>query len=322
VSSLGPVGLVLRCSAVLLLIAVSETKSWAQTSDGAINQIIQSPAPMSGGIQAPLAPARPKPQLPVARTIEPASVEDTDVNAVIRALSPREIAPPIVLTLASTTFISELTVEVRRWSPLAFGRLLPDEIVAASVAIQPIPETVAVTWQLAPQYGVIVTQTQIALIEQSSRRVAIVIDKATGVAIGPQARFILVQDSRTSRTIILDLHASFEQDVYFANSSSALSPKAREQLLAIGMALQSPTLRGTRFLISGHTNSVGTDLSNRELSFRRAVAVREYLSRNFGVPLDQIEIYGFGADRLKYPYAPRHPGNRRVEIALVIGERL
>ena len=277
---------------------------------------------MSGGFQAPPVNARAKSQLPVAKAIEPAIAQDADVNAVIRALSPREVAPPTVLSLASTTFISKLTVEVRRWSPGAFGRLLPDEVVAVSVAIQPIPETVAVTWQLAPQYGVIVTQAQIALIERSTRRVAIVIDKATGVAIGPQARFILVQDTRTSRTIILDLHASFEQDVYFANNSSALSPRAREQLLALGMALQSPTLRGTRFLISGHTNSIGTDLSNRELSFRRAVAVREYLSRNFGLPLDQIEIYGFGADRLKYPHIPRHPGNRRVEIALVIGERL
>jgi outer membrane protein OmpA-like peptidoglycan-associated protein len=248
--------------------------------------------------------------------------DEADINTVIRALSPKEAPPPVVVTLASGTFLATLADQVRHWSPAASIRLHPDEAVSVSIAILPIPDPLAASWQLAPYYGIVVTQAQIALIERSSRRVAVVFDRATGVAVGPGARFIFVQDRRTSRTIVLDLRASFDQDVFFANNSSLLSPMAREQLLALGMALQSLPLRDAHFLISGHTNSVGSDLANRELSFRRAVAVREYLTHNFGLSPDRIEIYGFGADRLKFPHAPRHPGNRRVEIALVVVERL
>jgi outer membrane protein OmpA-like peptidoglycan-associated protein len=251
--------------------------------------------------------------------LEAAPPAEAEVNAVIRALSPREAPPPLVLTLASTPFLSRLTVEVVRWTPVTRVRLAPGEVVAAAVPLAPVPVSIAATWPLAPQFGVVVTQTQIAVVEQSSRRVSLVIDKATRIAVGPQARFIFVQDRATLRTIVLDLGASFEQDIAFDHNSSTLSRTARQQLLAMGMALQSPSLSGARFLISGHTNAVGGDLANRELSFRRAVAVREYLSQTFGIASSRIGIHGFGPDRLKYPFDPRHPGNRRVEVALIVG---
>jgi len=318
-----PARVVLRCVTVLCVLSALQSIARAQSAEGVINQIIQSPAPIPR-TQTPFPlpsgdpiQVRTSPPVLGSRT---ADREEIDVNTVIRALSPRDVPPPVVMTLASGTFLGKLAVEARRWPSAALARLLPDQAISVSVTLLPVPDPLAVTWPFASQYGVVVTQTQIALIERASRRVAIVMDKATGVAIGPQARFIFIQDRQTSRTIVLDLHASFDQDVYFANNSSQLSGIAREQLLALGAALQSPALQGARFLISGHTNTIGSDIANRELSFRRAVAVREHLTRHFGLPSRQIEIYGFGADRLKYPDAPRHPGNRRVEIALVIGD--
>lgn len=106
-STLGPIGQVLRSCAVLLLVVASETETQAQATDNAINQIIQAPAPFSGGFQASPGISRAKPSAPAARAIEAGVPQDVEVNAVIRALSPREVAPPTVLTLASTTFIFE-----------------------------------------------------------------------------------------------------------------------------------------------------------------------------------------------------------------------
>lgn len=318
-------GATLRLGVVLFLLTISGTIARSQAPDSQINHIIQSPAPMPGSAgvsrSVPVETDRVRSAVPVPKSRAEIQGESS-INAVIRALSPREAPPPVVVALASGTFLVTLVDHVRHWSPASSIRLRPDEILPISVEILGIPAPLTAAWPQAPSYGIVVAQSQIALVERSSRRVAVVIDRATGVAFGPGTRFIVIYDKRTSRAIALDLRASFDQDVYFTNNSSKLSDVAREQLLALGMALQSPSLGNARFLISGHTNSVGSDLANRELSFRRAVVVRDHLIRNFGLAPEKIDMYGFGADRLKFPHAPRHPGNRRVEIALVIGEVL
>lgn len=309
-----------RCALALILPFWGST-AWAQVSDHDVNQILQSPAPMPRVHQSAPPPSYGVRDVtvPVPAGAGVSIAIEPDTNTVIRALSPRDVPPPLVLTLATSPILSRLTIEVGQWTPLTSVRFAPGEVVSTAITIAPIPASLRSTWSLAPQFGVVATDTQIAIVETASRQVSVVIDKSTRIAVGPQARFIFVQDRRSSRTIVLDLGASFEQSVYFANNSSKLSAAAREQLLALGAALQSPALRGARFLISGHTNSVGSDIANRELSFRRAVAVREYLSRNFGVAQGRIEIYGFGPDRLKFPHAPQHSGNRRVEVALIVG---
>jgi outer membrane protein OmpA-like peptidoglycan-associated protein len=103
--------------------------------------------------------------------------------------------------------------------------------------------------------------------------------------------------------------------VLFATGTANLNPPARESLARFsGIVASYPDLR---FTIEGHTDNVGSDATNRELSLRRAITVREYLV-NLGVPFAAIEVEGYGpwrpvADNTTMDGRAR---NRRVEIVI------
>jgi outer membrane protein OmpA-like peptidoglycan-associated protein len=59
------------------------------------------------------------------------------------------------------------------------------------------------------------------------------------------------------------------------SASSTLKPGARETLARISGILVSR--EGLRLVVEGHTDSVGTDTYNQQLSERRAESVRAYL---------------------------------------------
>jgi outer membrane protein OmpA-like peptidoglycan-associated protein len=71
------------------------------------------------------------------------------------------------------------------------------------------------------------------------------------------------------------------------------------------------------FVISGHTDSVGSDKSNQLLSERRANAVRDYLISN-GINAERLTTVGFGESKpidTNKTAAGRH-NNRRTEVTL------
>ena len=68
------------------------------------------------------------------------------------------------------------------------------------------------------------------------------------------------------------------------------------------------------FLIEGHTDAVGTDLANLELSDRRAASVAGILSDYFGIPRDALISQGYGKRFLKVPTEAPERQNRRVTI--------
>lgn len=103
--------------------------------------------------------------------------------------------------------------------------------------------------------------------------------------------------------------------VQFATATANLNPPARESLARFsGIVASYPELR---FTIEGHTDDVGSDLTNNDLSLRRAISVRDYLT-SLGVPATSIVVQGYG------PYRPiadnasadGRARNRRVEIVL------
>ena len=69
--------------------------------------------------------------------------------------------------------------------------------------------------------------------------------------------------------------------------------------------------------ITGHTDDVGSDEDNLELSVRRTKAVKEYLT-NSGIAADRISVEGFGENRPKVANdTEEHRAlNRRVEIKI------
>jgi outer membrane protein OmpA-like peptidoglycan-associated protein len=103
--------------------------------------------------------------------------------------------------------------------------------------------------------------------------------------------------------------------VQFATGTAELNEAARERLARFsGIVASYPELD---LEIEGHTDDVGSDAANSELSLRRALRVRDYLVR-LGVAQSDIEVSGYGESR---PIADNstevgRARNRRVEIVI------
>jgi len=113
-------------------------------------------------------------------------------------------------------------------------------------------------------------------------------------------------------------------DVLFDSGSYTLKPAARERLARIsGIVLAYPDLR---LEIEGHTDSVGSDAYNQNLSDKRAASVRDYLVDS-NVSINNVIARGFGKIR---PVADNRTAagrklNRRVEMIVsgdVIGNQV
>lgn len=100
----------------------------------------------------------------------------------------------------------------------------------------------------------------------------------------------------------------------FAFGSAELLPDTQAKLDEIGIALSNPTLTGKEIVIGGHTDRVGSEVYNIELSQRRADAVKSYLVGKFGLTEQNLIAEGFGYSELFDPAAPNAPSNRRVQI--------
>jgi outer membrane protein OmpA-like peptidoglycan-associated protein len=109
--------------------------------------------------------------------------------------------------------------------------------------------------------------------------------------------------------------------VQFATGSAALTPQAIRVLDELGKALASEDLRPYRFRIEGHTDTTGSRALNQALSERRAAAVRNYLTQNFGIEPDRLVAIGLGQSRLavQTPDGVDEPRNRRVQIVNIGG---
>jgi len=120
----------------------------------------------------------------------------------------------------------------------------------------------------------------------------------------------ILQTRDTARGLIVNM-----SDVLFDTGSYTLKPGAREKLAKIsGILLAHP---GLNLQIEGHTDSVGGDEFNQQLSEQRAGSVRDFLAEQ-GVPVSTITARGFGKTQ---PVATNdtpegRQRNRRVELVL------
>ena len=114
----------------------------------------------------------------------------------------------------------------------------------------------------------------------------------------------------TARGLIANM-----SDVLFKSGSFELLAGARERLAKVsGIVLAYP---GLHLEVEGHTDSIGSDEYNQQLSERRAMAVRDYLVQQ-GITSDAIGASGLGKS---VPIALNdtpdgRQQNRRVELVL------
>ncbi len=123
----------------------------------------------------------------------------------------------------------------------------------------------------------------------------------------------IVATRRTALGVVLSLGSDSMQ---FDFDEATLRPENRELLSKIvGILLTS---RNYGIYVYGHTDSVGSEEYNLDLSERRAQTVREYLTEN-GIDPQIITSKGFGKSRPIVPgtSAEAQAQNRRVEIGVV-----
>src|ERR1022692_2616936 len=104
-------------------------------------------------------------------------------------------------------------------------------------------------------------------------------------------------------------------DVLFRSGSFELLPGARERLAKVsGIVLAYPSLH---VAVEGHTDSVGSDDYNQQLSERRAQAVRDYFVQQ-GIASGAVEAHGYGkTEPIASNDTPEgRQQNRRVELIL------
>jgi outer membrane protein OmpA-like peptidoglycan-associated protein len=106
----------------------------------------------------------------------------------------------------------------------------------------------------------------------------------------------------------IDLEINF--DFNSAEISKTSLPAAQE----LGKALSNPSLKGSTFVVAGHTDGIGGEAFNQDLSERRADTIRNYLVQKFGINGTDLVTVGYGKTKLKDAQNPADPVNRRVQV--------
>ncbi|HTS30568.1 MAG TPA: OmpA family protein [Bryobacteraceae bacterium] len=127
---------------------------------------------------------------------------------------------------------------------------------------------------------------------------------------------IRAQDDPCEHRLVVAADALFDFD------RATLGPDARETLSILGPMVQKAGKHP--ILIEGHTDAVGTESYNQDLSERRARAVRAWLLEQHYLDGASVQVQGFGKARPAEPNTKPDGSdnpegrqkNRRVEVAI------
>ena len=154
-----------------------------------------------------------------------------------------------------------------------------------------------------------------------------------GLSVGPQAepvinpeegRFVQTLRGRATRSLsvtereeiatIAKDKPNIDLEITFDYNSADISTKSLPSVQALGRALTNPDLKGSTFIVAGHTDAAGGESYNQDLSERRADSVKKYLADKFGIAGSDLVTVGYGKSKLKDPNAPMAEANRRVQV--------
>jgi outer membrane protein OmpA-like peptidoglycan-associated protein len=104
--------------------------------------------------------------------------------------------------------------------------------------------------------------------------------------------------------------------IHFEFGSWDIGADQASRLESVAAVIKEMVMENPRevFLIEGHTDAVGSDIDNISLSDRRAEAVANVLSQQFGVPTENIVTRGYGKQFLLIPTSGPEWRNRRVVV--------
>ena len=110
------------------------------------------------------------------------------------------------------------------------------------------------------------------------------------------------------------------ENITFDTNSYVVKPQFRKTLDSVATVLK--TYPDSTIVVSGHTDTTGTDAINNPLSLNRASSVASYLESQ-GISTSRITSRGYGS---KQPVASNatlagRAQNRRVEIAIIANQK-
>lgn len=103
-------------------------------------------------------------------------------------------------------------------------------------------------------------------------------------------------------------------EINFDYNSADISAKSLPSVQALGRALTNANLKGSTFVVAGHTDAAGGESYNQDLSERRADAIKRYLVDKYGIAGADLVTVGYGKSKLKDPGQPMAEANRRVQV--------
>lgn len=157
-----------------------------------------------------------------------------------------------------------------------------------------------------------------------------------GLSVGPQtspglnadqAKFVQSVRGRATRSLsstereeiatIVQDKPKIDLEINFDYNSADISAKSLPSVQALGRALTNQDLKGSTFVVAGHTDAAGGEEYNQGLSERRADAIKRYLVDKYGISGTDLVTVGYGKSKLKDPSHPMADVNRRVQVVNV-----
>ncbi|TPQ32063.1 hypothetical protein C2U70_22745 [Bradyrhizobium guangdongense] len=154
-----------------------------------------------------------------------------------------------------------------------------------------------------------------------------------GLSAGPQAdtaaqakeaTFLNTVRNRSTRSLstgereqIAELAASkpkIDLEIQFDYNSADIAKTSVPSVQALGKALSDPSLKGSTFVVAGHTDAIGGEEYNQGLSERRADTIKKFLVEKYGLTGTNLVTVGYGKTKLKDTANGADPINRRVQV--------
>ena len=139
-----------------------------------------------------------------------------------------------------------------------------------------------------------------------------------------EAKFVNSLRNRSTRSLSLGEREEVAQlaankpkidlEIRFDYNSADIAKTSVQAVQELGKALSDASMKGSTFVVAGHTDAIGGEEYNQGLSERRADTIKRYLTEKFGINGSDLVTVGYGKTKPKDANAPMDPTNRRVQV--------
>jgi outer membrane protein OmpA-like peptidoglycan-associated protein len=148
--------------------------------------------------------------------------------------------------------------------------------------------------------------------------------QADPTAVAAEAKFVQTIRGRATRSLsvtereqiatIATTKPNIDLEITFDYNSAEISEKSLASVQALGRAMTNADLKGSTFIVAGHTDAAGGEAYNQDLSERRADSIKRYLVDKYAIAAGDLVTVGYGKSKLKDPSQPLAEVNRRVQV--------